>query len=294
MDKKIKDAYPVEADATPPSEDVGTDAAATAVPRPATAATDATKDKETPGSPVMAPDAPTSIDLNALHRMSPEELAELAKKFAVFLNPARTRHYHILDVARAALGSGSTVTAEGFIDQPGESFAFLRWPELNFMPVPEDAAVSRAMLQKFWLRPGQRIGGKLRLPREREKSLVLDEITTIEGAPAGEWTEKTDFEKLTPQYPEGRIMLENDKTKSLSARAVDLLAPLGRGQRGLIVTPPRVGKTILLKEIAKAIRVNHRQIELIIFLVDERPEEVTELEREVDCQIYSSTFDESS
>jgi transcription termination factor Rho len=178
--------------------------------------------------PIPAADAPASLDLNALHRMSPEDLAELAKKFGVFLHPARTRHYHILDLARAALGAGSTVTAEGFIDQPGESFGFLRWPELNFMPVPEDAAVLRSTLQKFWLRPGQRVGGKLRLPREREKSLVLDEITTVEGAPVSEWSEKIDFEKLTPQYPEGRIMLENDKTKSLSARAVDLLAPLGR------------------------------------------------------------------
>ncbi len=274
---------PVEAGVTPASGDAAADTAATTEPRPTTAAT----------APVMAPDAPASIDLNALHKMSPEELAELAKKFGVLLNPGRTRHYHILDVARAALGSGSTVTAEGFIDQPGESFAFLRWPELNFLPVPEDAAVPRATLQKFWLRGGQRVGGKLRLPREREKSLVLDEISTVEGAPLSEWSEKTDFEKLTPQYPEGRIMLENDKTKSLSARAVDLLAPLGRGQRGLIVSPPRVGKTILLKEIAKAIRVNHPQIELIILLVDERPEEVTDLEREVDCQIYSSTFDEN-
>lgn len=261
-----------------------------------TRATAATDEKQAPGSTTpatLATDAPASIDLNELHKISPEELTELAKKFGVFLHPARTRHYHILDVARAALGAGSTVTAEGFIDQPGESFAFLRWPELNFLPVPEDAALLRATLQKFWLRPGQRVGGKLRLPREREKSLVLDEITTVEGAPVSEWSEKTDFEKLTPQYPEGRIILENDKTKSLSARAVDLLAPLGRGQRGLIVSPPRVGKTILLKEIAKAIRVNHPQIELIILLVDERPEEVTDLEREVDCQIYSSTFDEN-
>src|SRR6184192_2266413 len=268
-------------------------------PQPATAATRETDEKKEPRpttaatAPVPAADAPASLDLNALHKMSPEDLAELAKKFGVCLQPARTRHYHILDLMRAALGAGSTVTAEGFIDQPGESIAFLRSPELNFMPVPEDAAVLRPMLQKFWLRPGQRIGGKLRLPREREKSLVLDELITVEGAPVTEWSEKIDFEKLTPQYPEGRIMLENDKTKSLSARAVDLLAPLGRGQRGLIVSPPRVGKTILLKEIAKAIRVNHPQIELIILLVDERPEEVTDLEREVDCQIYSSTFDEN-
>src|SRR5438132_9709296 len=110
------------------------------------------------------------------------------------MNPGRTRHYHILDVARAALGSGSAVTAEGFIDQPGDSLALLRWPELNFLPVPEDAAVPRATLQKFWLRPGQRVGGKLRLPREREKSLVLDEITTVEGAPVSAGREKTDRE----------------------------------------------------------------------------------------------------
>jgi transcription termination factor Rho len=300
MDRKVGDADPVEAGVTPASANIAADTAATTEkPRSATAATEGTDEKEEPRpttaatAPIPAADAPASLDLNALHKMSPEELAELAKKFGVFLHPARTRHYHILDLIRAALSAGSTVTAEGFIDQPGESFAFLRSPELNFMPVPEDAAVLRSMLQKFWLRPGQRVGGKLRLPREREKSLVLDEITTIEDAPVAEWSEKVDFEKLTPQYPEGRIMLENDKTKSLSARAVDLLAPLGRGQRGLIVSPPRVGKTILLKEIAKAIRVNHPQIELIILLVDERPEEVTDLEREVDCQIYSSTFDEN-
>src|SRR4029077_5717342 len=108
-----------------------------------------------------------------------------------------------------------------------------------------------------------------------------------------EWKPPTDFEKLTPQFPQGRIMLENPKTNSISARAVDLLAPLGRGQRGLIVAPPRVGKTILLKEIAKAIRINHPEIALIMLLVDERPEEVTDLEREIDCQIYHSNFDEN-
>jgi len=243
---------------------------------------------------VRKKDVPASVDLNALHRFSPEELAALGRQFDVFLHPARSRHYQILDLLRGALSSGSTVTAEGFIDPVGDSFTLLRWPELNFLPVPEDVGVPRTLLQQFHLRPGQKVGGKLRLPREREKSLMLDQITTIEGALVAEWSEKKDFENLTPLYPEGRILLENNTTKSLEARAVDLLAPLGRGQRGLIVSPPRVGKTILLKEIAKAIRVNHPEIELIILLVDERPEEVTDLEREVDCQIYSSTFDESS
>jgi transcription termination factor Rho len=164
---------------------------------------------------------------------------------------------------------------------------------LNFLPVPEDVCVSREIIQRFHLRPGQELAGKLRLPRDREKLLMLDEVTSIEGQAPDQWSEPPDFEKLTPQFPQGRILLENTTTNSISARAVDLLAPLGRGQRGLIVAPPRVGKTILLKEIAKAIRVNHPEIVLIMLLVDERPEEVTDLHREIDCQIYSSNFDEN-
>ena len=234
-----------------------------------------------------------SLDLNELQDLSPEELASLAREFGLHLHPARSRHHHIVDVVRSALGRGATVTAEGFLDQTGESFGLLRYPKLNFLPVPEDVYLPRAIIQYFHLRPGQQLAGTLRLPRDREKGLVLDEIMSIEGQAAEQWTEPTDFEKLTPQFPQGRIMLENAKTNSISARAVDLLAPLGRGQRGLIVAPPRVGKTILLKEIAKAIRVNHPEIVLILLLVDERPEEVTDLEREIDCQIYHSNFDEN-
>jgi len=209
------------------------------------------------------------------------------------LHSARSRHHHIVDLIRAALGRGSAVTAEGFLDQVGDSFGLLRSPQLNFLPVPEDVCVPRGIVQRFHLRPAQQIAGNVRPPRDREKGLVLDEVTAIEGQPAEQWSEPTDFEKLTPQFPQGRIMLENPETNSISARAVDLLAPLGRGQRGLIVAPPRVGKTILLKEIAKAIRVNHPDIVLILLLVDERPEEVTDLKREIDCQIYYSNFDES-
>ncbi|MDB6147688.1 MAG: rho 1 [Spartobacteria bacterium] len=232
------------------------------------------------------------LDINQLQDLSPEKLDSFARNLNVRLYPGRSRHQHILDLIRDALARGATVTTEGFLEQ-SESIAFLRAPRLNFLSVPEDVCVPRAMIQQYQLRPGQHLTGTVRLPREREKTLVLDQISSIEQQPAEQWSVPTDFEKLTPQFPQGRIMLENPKTNSISARAVDLLAPLGRGQRGLIVAPPRVGKTILLKEIAKAIRVNHSEIVLIMLLVDERPEEVTDLEREVDCQIYHSNFDET-
>ena len=235
--------------------------------------------------------ARTELSMNELEKL--DDLLPVARDFNLHLHPARSRHHHILDIARAALGQGASVTVGGFLDQVGDSFALLRYPELNFLPVPEDVYVPRAAIELYHLRPGQKLAGKVRLPRDREKGLVLDDVVTIEDEPAEKWSEPTDFEKLTPQFPQGRIMLENPKTNSICARGVDLLAPLGHGQRGLIVAPPRVGKTILLKEIAKAIRVNHPEIVLILLLVDERPEEVTDLEREIDCQIYHSNFDEN-
>jgi transcription termination factor Rho len=196
-------------------------------------------------------------------------------------------------VVRASLGRGGTVSTQGFLDDQADGGPVLRSAALNFLPVPEDVLVPRSVIQKYQLRPGQELAGTVRLPRDREKLLVLDQLTSIEGQSPDQWNQTTDFEKLTPQFPQGRIILENPKTNSISARAIDLLTPLGRGQRGLIVAPPRVGKTILLKEIAKAIRVNHPEIVLILLLVDERPEEVTDLEREIDCQIYHSNFDEN-
>jgi transcription termination factor Rho len=235
---------------------------------------------------------PPPLNLTEVQEKSAEQLHKLSHKLGLHLHPGRSRHQHILDIVRAALNLKGTVTADGFLDEVGESYGFLRSPGLNFLPVPEDVCVPRAIMQRHQLRPGQQVSGTLRLPQDREKFLVLDQVVTVEGQAAEQWTAPTDFEKLTPQFPQGRILLENPKTNSISARAVDLLAPLGRGQRGLIVAPPRVGKTILLKEIAKAIRVNHPDIVLIILLVDERPEEVTDLAREVDCQIYHSNFDE--
>jgi transcription termination factor Rho len=237
--------------------------------------------------------APRTLDLNELQGFSEKKLKALARTFDLHLHPARSKHQHVLDIVRAALAAGAVVSAEGFLDQVSDSFAMLRWPKLNFLPVPEDVAVPRNLIEQFDLRPGQIVAGTLRMPVQREKFLSLDKIMSVERRPAEEWKQATAFEKLTPQFPQGRIILENPNTNSVGVRAVDLLTPLGRGQRGLIVAPPRVGKTILLKEIAKAIRVNYPEIVLILLLVDERPEEVTDLQREIDCEIYHSNFDES-
>ncbi len=280
MDEKITTSTSATAETT-----------ATEPIRAATSVTPAGTANGRPGSTIPA--TGRSLDLNELQELSGEKLEALARDLDLHLHPTRSRHQHVLDIIRVALAAGVTVSAEGFLDQVSDSFAMLRWPRLNFLPVPEDVCVPRAVIEQYRLRPGQKLAGTIRLPANREKFLTLEQVTTIEGQPAGQWTEPTDFDKLTPQFPQGRIMLENPKTNSISARAVDLLAPLGHGQRGLIVAPPRVGKTILLKEIAKAIRVNHPEIVLLLLLVDERPEEVTDLEREVDCQLYHSNFDES-
>src|SRR4051794_19074860 len=256
---------------------------------------DTARSAETPGAATTAglANLPDALDINQLQALPVEEVEKLCSDFELRIYPGRSRHHLILDLVRAALGLGVRVTTTGFFDPVADGFGIIRWARLNFLPVPEDVGVPRAIIQKFKFRPAQKIRGTVRLPRDREKVIMIDEVLEVEGVPVEEWSEPTDFENLTPLYPQGRILLENSKTNSISARAVDLLTPLGRGQRGLIVAPPRVGKTILLKEIAKAIRINHPEIVLIILLVDERPEEVTDLEREVDCQIYNSTFDEN-
>jgi len=285
MDEKVKrsSSQAETAEAGAPAEPELRDAGVPAIA--------AENETQMPGSTLPA--TARSLDLNELQQLSEKKLKAVARDLDLYLHPARSRHQHILDIVRAALTGGATITAEGFLDQVSDSFAMLRWPRLNFLPLPEDVAVPRAVIEQHQLRPGQKVAGTIRLPAQREKFLSLVEVTRVEGQPPEEWTQPTHFDKLTPQFPQGRIILENTKTNSISARAVDLLTPLGRGQRGLIVAPPRVGKTIVLKEIAKAIRVNHPDIVLILLLVDERPEEVTDLEREIDCQVYHSNFDES-
>ena len=232
------------------------------------------------------------LELEELQKMEPIALQEWFTQAEIRPHPGRTRHQFILDLVRHAVARGQQVRTSGFLELPNDGPAILRSPLNNFLPLPEDVGVPHFLIRQFGLRPGQALRGTIRAPRDREKGMMLDRILSIEGQPPDEWQAPIAFDNLTPLYPEGRIMLENDSIDSVCVRAVDLLTPLGRGQRGLIVAPPRVGKTILLKQIAKAIRINHPDIVLIILLVDERPEEETDLRREVDCQIYCSTFDE--
>ncbi|MEO7167851.1 MAG: transcription termination factor Rho [Chthoniobacterales bacterium] len=257
-----------------------------ATPEPAGPVALAPKPNEQPPAP------PEALDLGELQALDAVALQQMFARADLRPHPGRTRHQLILDLVRHAVSRGQLVRTSGFLEQPNDGPAVLRSPDLNFLPLPEDPGVPHSLIRQFGLRPGQSIAGTVRGPREREKSLMLDRIISIEGQSVDEWEAPTAFDSLTPLFPDGRIMLENDSEDSVCVRAVDLLTPLGRGQRGLIVAPPRVGKTILLKQIAKAIRMNHPEIVLIILLVDERPEEVTDLQREVGCEIYSSTFDE--
>ena len=202
-----------------------------------------------------------------------------------------TRRHLAVDQARFHMGQGDTVTAKGLLEMNGDQ-GVLRWLEFSLKPGPDDVFVPRALIRENGLKAGLMIECTLRLPKDKERGLVAGQLIAIEDIPVAEWSEPLDFDKLTPLFPNKRILLESPVDAELSARAVDLIAPLGMGQRGLIVAPPRAGKTILLKTLARAIRKNHPEVALLLLLVDERPEEVTDFKATLDCEIYSSTFDE--
>src|SRR5204863_1938157 len=166
---------------------------------------------------------PASLDVNELQALPPEKVEKLCRDFELRVYPGRSRHHLILDLVRAALGRKIPVTTTGFFDPVADNFGVVRWPRLNFLSVPEDVGIPRAMIQQFNLRPAQKIRGTLRLPRDREKLIMLDEVEAIEGVPISEWKAPTVFDNLTPLLPQGRLMLENSKTNSISARSVVLL-----------------------------------------------------------------------
>ena len=242
--------------------------------------------------PTPSPPLPARVDLNELQRRPPDELAALAMQLGVRNQPPRARHPLVCELVRAFLARGVEVTADGLLEIGTEAFGFVRWPEFNFLPCPEDLYVPAPLVRQYGLRAGQRLAGTLRPARDKEKYTALDRLTTIEGIPADRWTAPKHFDQLTALFPTERIILESPAYGSPTVRAIDLVATLGRGQRGLILAPPRVGKTVMLKHIARAIRLGSPEIHLIMLLIDERPEEVTDFKTEVDAEIFSSTFDE--
>jgi Transcription termination factor len=243
-------------------------------------------------APETAPRTPIVVCLDDLQALSRAELVARAVERGVRLRSEGSIRHLALDHARFHLGSGDTVIASGIFTIENQR-GWLRSPRFSFRAGPDDIFVPPQLIKDHGLRPGLLVKGRLRLPQQREQGLVMEEVTEIENRPVAEWQTPVDFDKLTPLFPNERILLESPGCTDLGPRAIDLLAPLGKGQRGLIVAPPRAGKTVLLGEIARAIRRNHPEIHLILLLVDERPEEVTDFQRALDCDIFSSTFDES-
>jgi transcription termination factor Rho len=230
--------------------------------------------------------------IDELHQETLVELLERASTLRFRINPDKTRHHIVFDLLKAYAARGTALFADGILEISGQGSGFLRWPRYNFRSLPQDVYVPAQVERHYSLRNGNRLTARIRSPRDREKFMTIDQVLTIEGIPVESWKETTEFDHLTPMHPNERIILENTKVKSVTPRAIDLIAPLGRGQRGLIVAPPRTGKTVLLKDIALSILANSPETHLILLLVDERPEEVTDFRRSVNCEIYSSTFDE--
>ena len=255
--------------------------------------------EEEPKVEEKGPDIPELINLNTFQEQTMGALYDIGLELGLRVAGARSKHQLVYDILSFYSRKGARIEATGVLEPGGggapDGFGFLRWPAFNFAPLPDDVYVSAQLVRSYKLRPGQMVTGHLRPARDhKDKFLALEEVDFIEGVPAAEWEPPVPFEKLTALFPAERIILENPDLKSVSARVVDLVAPLGKGQRGLIVAPPRGGKTILLKEIARAIHANHDNVDLIILLLDERPEEVTDFEEAVDASVYSSTFDENA
>ncbi len=194
--------------------------------------------------------------------------------------------------AKKTQGAAEGINVTGVLEILEEGFGFLRSSDYSYLPSSDDVYVSPSQIKKFRLKTGDTIAGSARPPKNTERYFALLRIDTVNTAPLEEVRNRVPFDALTPLYPEERIGLEVEKENDFSKRVFDLFVPIGKGQRGLIVSPPRAGKTILLQKIANSITTNHPEITLIILLIDERPEEVTDMERSVKAEVISSTFDE--
>ena len=232
-----------------------------------------------------------TLDLVELKDMSIQKLNQVAKDMGISGAAGLRKQELIFKILQTQAEKSGLIFSEGVLECLPDGFGFLRAPEYNYLPGPDDVYVSPSQIRRFDLRTGDTISGQIRPPKEGERYFALIKVDAINFEPPEEARNKIFFDNLTPLYPNERMKLETTR-ENFSGRVMDLLTPVGKGQRGLIVSPPRTGKTMLLQAIANSVTTNHPEVTLIVLLIDERPEEVTDMQRSVRGEVISSTFDE--
>jgi transcription termination factor Rho len=231
------------------------------------------------------------MNLKELKDEKTSELVRMATELGVEDARNLRKHEIIFAILQAQTEKNGLIYGEGVLQTLPDGFGFLRAPDYNYFPGSDDIYVSPSQIRRFNLRTGDTVSGQIRPPKDGERYFALLKVEAVNFEEAERSRDKVLFDNLTPLYPQERLKLEYD-TKNFSTRIIDLLCPLGKGQRALIVSPPRAGKTVLLQDIANGITCNHKEVYLIVLLIDERPEEVTDMERSVHAEVISSTFDE--
>ena len=235
--------------------------------------------------------APEVLNLTELKKKDIGTMVSIANDFNIE-NASSLRPQELLfELLQAQSQRGGVIYASGVLETLPDGFGFLRAPDYNYLPGPDDIYVSPSQIRRFNLRTGDSIAGHIRSPKESERYYALLKVEEINFQPPDMVFDKILFDNLTPLYPEQRLKLERGD-KDMTSRVIDLVSPIGKGQRGLIVAPPRTGKTMILQNIANSITTNHPEVDLIVLLIDERPEEVTDMQRSVKGEVVSSTFDE--
>ncbi len=232
-----------------------------------------------------------SLNIKELKDLNIKALNEISKELEIVGSTGMRKQELIFQILKAQTERSGLIFSEGVLETLPDGFGFLRAPEYNYLPGPDDIYVSPSQIRKFDLHTGDTVSGQVRPPKEGERYFALIKVEAINFEHPDVALERTFFENLTPIYPDQRIDLET-VSDNLSGRVMDLLTPIGMGQRGLIVSPPRAGKTMILQSIANSVTANHPEIVLLVLLIDERPEEVTDMQRSVRGEVISSTFDE--
>jgi transcription termination factor Rho len=252
----------------------------------------------TPASPaaaVAAPNGsqptPAGLNLKVLKEKKISELAQLARDFNVDGSSAMRKQELIFAILQAQTEQNGFIYGEGVLEILPDGFGFLRAPDYNYLPGPDDIYISPSQIRRFNLRTGDVVSGQIRPPKEGERYFALLKVEAINYEEPERAREKILFDNLTPLYPNEHLRLEHNPDE-YTTRIIDLVSPIGKGQRGLIVAAPRTGKTVMLQNLAHGITQNHKEVVLIVLLIDERPEEVTDMQRSVQGEVVSSTFDE--